>query len=420
MLWMKRRHYILTPIGSSGDVHPYLGIGRELLARGHRVTMITGEPFQDAARALGLEFVASWDRASYEEITRDPNLWRTARGLRLVMRVSAMALERLYDLIGSCYRPGESVLAGHTLAFATRVFEEKNAAPAATIHLAPSAFRSDYAQPAVPPGLDISRLPQWTKRALWLAIDRMVIDTAIAPELNKFRARLGLPPVKRIFKDWLHSPQKVIGLFPPWFAPAQRDWPSQLALTSFPLYDEQDLQTLSPELLEFLDSGSPPIVITAGTGNRQAARFMQTSVRAIRAAGRRGLFLTPYEEQVPRTPPNSRDILHVRYAPFSKLLPRCAAIIHHGGIGTTAQSLAAGIPQLIVPISFDQPDNAMRVLRLKTGRLVSRYRYGTRTATARLQALLRDSRILQRCAEVAAALDLENGIGDTCDILESI
>ena len=87
----------------------------------------------------------------------------------------------------------------------------------------------------------------------------------IAPALNAYRAELGLAPVSRIFRSWIHSPQRVIGLFPEWFFPPQPDWPAQIRLTGFPLFDEAGLHPLDPGLDAFLAAGDPPIAFTPGS-----------------------------------------------------------------------------------------------------------------------------------------------------------
>ncbi len=408
-------HFLLTPIGSSGDVHPFLGIGKELLARGHDVTLLTGETFRETAESLGMAFEPTWDRKSYESITNDSRLWKVTQGLQLVLSTTAAGLEILYDLIERHYQPSRTILVGHTLSFATRMFEEKHDAPAATVHLAPSAFRSDYAQSAVPPGIDISGLPRWLKRAMWRGLDHLIIDPSIAPVMNAFRKRLGLKPVSRLFKEYLHSPRKVIGLFPDWFAPRQIDWPSQLDLTSFPLYDEGDLHVLADNLQAFLASGETPIVCTAGTGNRQAKKFFEKMIAAITRANRRALLLTPFAEQTPSTLPS--NVMHIPYAPFSTLLPHCAAIIHHGGIGTTAQGLAAGIPQLIHPLSFDQPDNAMHAKRLGVAKIIFPWHSAQQVGNS-LNEMIGSAETIATCRQFAERLRQTSGIKMACDILE--
>jgi UDP:flavonoid glycosyltransferase YjiC (YdhE family) len=323
-----------------------------------------------------------------------------------------------YSRIAEANEPGRTVLIGHALSFATRVFEEVHGAPAATLHLAPSIFRSDYQQPAYIPGADSSRLPMWVKRSMWWLVDRWLIDPHVVPELNRWRRELGLRPVSRVFKEWMHSPHRVIGLFPRWFAEIQSDWPPQLRLTGFPLYDEPDEHALSPGLQAFLDGGSPPILFTPGSANRAASQFFAAALDATRRLGRRALFLTPYSEQLPATP--GIDAWHEPYVPFSHVLPRCAAIVHHGGIGTCAQGLAAGVPQLTMPLGFDQPDNTTRLWRLGVGRWVRPHLFKGERVAAELAVLLGDARVTQRCGHWAQEMRRSDPVGETCAVLEAL
>ena len=89
-----------------------------------------------------------------------------------------------------------------------------------------------------------------------------MLDPTVAPQLNQWRRELGLPPVTRVFRDWIHSPQRVIGLFPDWFGVPQPDWPASLRLTGFPLFDDHGSTDLPASLSKFLDGGPPPLLFT--------------------------------------------------------------------------------------------------------------------------------------------------------------
>jgi rhamnosyltransferase subunit B len=256
------------------------------------------------------------------------------------------------------------------------------------------------------------------RRMLWWLVDRAVVDPAIVPEMNRFRRELGLRRMSRIFDAWVHSPQRVIGLFPDWFAPPQPDWPAQLRLTGFPLYDESDQHTLPPGLEQFLSSGTPPLVFTPGSANRAAGAFLRTAVDAATKLERRALLLTRYAEQVPQPLPPA--VHHEAYVPFSRVLPRCGALVHHGGIGTSAQGLAAAIPQLIMPLAFDQPDNAARLEQLGVGRWVVPSRFTPDRVARALDLLLDDGRVHQRCRRWSEAVQAGNAMRDTCTLLEEI
>ena len=195
-------HAILTPVGSAGDVNPFVILGRELRRRGHRVTLTGSEPFAPIVAAAGLEFLSLATAEDYERVTNIPDLWHPRRGLEIVLGEIAAGMRRAYDAIAALYEPGETMLVGHSLSFFTRVLEETQHAPAATVHLAPGIFRSDFRQPALPSGADISWWPRWAKRALWWSVDRFALDPLIAPALNAWRAELRLSPVSRVFGDF--------------------------------------------------------------------------------------------------------------------------------------------------------------------------------------------------------------------------
>jgi UDP:flavonoid glycosyltransferase YjiC (YdhE family) len=401
----------MTPVGSAGDVHPFIGIGRALRARGHEVVIVTAGTFEPVVRRAGLEFRETISAQYFDEVSKHPDLWHPRRGLQVVLGTVADYLRQGYQQVGEVYEPGRTVLVGHALSFGTRLYEEKHGVPAATLHLAPSIFRSDFEQPAYATERDLSSMPRWVKRTFWWGVDRFVIDPLIAPKLNAFRQELGLPPVTRVFRRWLHSPQRVIALFPDWFFPPQPDWPPSLRVTGFPLYDESDHQQLSSSLLEFLDRGPAPIVFTAGSANQNAAAFFRGAVDAATRLNRRALLLTRFAEQLPTLP---STVHHETFAPLSRVLPRSAALVHHAGIGTLAQALAAGVPQLTMPMGFDQPDNTTRLVRLGVARWVAPSDFsGERVATL-LNTLLTDPAVASACAKYAALLKDGSALARTC------
>lgn len=409
--------FVMTPVGSAGDVHPYIGIGRALRARGHEVVIITAGAFEKVVQQAGLGFRETISAEIFDVMSKHPDLWHSRRGLQFVLGAVAAHLRLGYERVAEAYEPGRTVLVGHALSFGTRLFEEKHGVPAATLHLAPSIFRSDYQQPAMAPGRDLSRAPRWFKRTLWWGIDKFLIDPMIAPKLNAVRRDLGLAPVTRVFRHWIHSPQRVIALFPDWFALPQPDWPPSLRFAGFPQYDESDQQGLSAGVSRFLDEGEPPIAFTPGSANQAAGAFLNAAVDAAGRLNRRAILLTRYSEQLPALPPG---VHHESYAPLSRLLPRCAALVHHGGIGTLAQALAAGVPQLTMPMGFDQPDNTTRLLRLGVAGWVAPARFTGERVASKLDSLLGDSQVASACAKWSNELTRSSALVRTCDLLEDV
>ncbi|MDD3484410.1 glycosyltransferase [Azovibrio restrictus] len=205
-------------------------------------------------------------------------------------------------------------------------------------------------------------------------------------------------------------------MFPAWFAQPQEDWPQPLVLADFPLYDHGEVQPLSPELLRFIEAGPPPVGISAGTATASAQQFFQTSIAACQAAGLRAILLSPFAGHIPQNLPDG--IMHVSYAPYGSLLPRLAAFVHHGGIGSTSQALRAGVPQLIRPVAYDQFHNSARTVELGVGRELLVKQYTLRDVAKVLSTLTDDPAIKQRCKEVAQRFGENNGIKIAADAIE--
>ena len=265
-------------------------------------------------------------------------------------------------------------------------------------------------------GIELPRsAPDFLRRFLFEA-ESFIGDKAYGRAVNNFRAKLGLKPVQRVFGEWWNSPQLVIGMFPAWFATPHEDWPASTRLFEFPLYDS--CEELPQSLVDYLDEGEPPIVVTFGSGMKHAEGVFAATTEACQRIGRRALFVTKYSDQLSAELPET--ISHIPYASFSALFPRAACVVHHGGMGTCSQALAAGVPQLIVPFSHDQPDNAMRLERLGTGVSILPDRLTPARAAEALQKLLTEPQIKQRCLEVAEKCQGGPDLDGVCQALEKL
>jgi UDP:flavonoid glycosyltransferase YjiC (YdhE family) len=223
--------------------------------------------------------------------------------------------------------------------------------------------------------------------------------------------------VSGVLSEWATSPHAAAGLFPSWFA-QEPDWPAHLQLTGFPLFDKSDYAEVPPEVARFLDAGDPPILFTAGSPNRVAQSFFRTAVAVSQRLNRRALFISLYPGNVARELPPT--ICSAAFVPLSLVLHRCAAIVHHSGVGTGAHALAAGIPQLLMPTAFDQPENAVRLRRLGVAAVVPPRSFTPDVVTPVLEALLRDEQVRAACRRVAAMMkDQPATVERVCDLLEA-
>ena len=411
---------LIVAVGSYGDVLPLVGLGRELHSRGHAITFFTNGHFTRLIQEAGLHFYSMGPAEEYDAVANHPDLWHPHKGWRIIMKrmMSGTYLEEAYQLLCSHLVPGKTILVSSTLGFVARLVQETHQVPNVTVHFSPGVFHSAYQAPRMP-GLP---LPDWLpvnfKQGVWKLLDHLVMDPILKPKLNRFRRELGLPPVSRIFHHWLHSPDLVLSLFPEWFATPQPDWPPSTVLTGFPLYDQVGESILPTTIQNFLEAHQHPLVFTPGSANKHGKPFFAEAAKACQEMHRPGIFLTHYPEQLPH--PLPPHIIHVSYVPLSQLLPHCAALIHHGGIGTCSQALRAGIPQLIQPYAFDQFDNGARLEQLGVGRTISKRSFRSPTITQHIQDLLASKEIATTCLAIKISFSDNNPLTESCILIEKM
>jgi len=416
---MRFLNILIVAVGSYGDVLPLVGLGRELCSRGHGVTFFTNGHFANLVQQAGINFVPMGSAEEYDAVANHPDLWHPHKGWRLIMkRMMSGALQEAYPHLCSYVIPGKTMLISSTLGFIARLVQETHKIPNVTVHFSPGVFHSAYQAPRIP-GLP---LPDWLpvrfKQGVWKVLDHLIIDPILKPSLNRFRHELGLPPVSRIFHEWLHSPDLVLGLFPQWFARPQPDWPPSTVLTSFPLYDDAGDCDLPTTIQTFLEAHPQPLVFTPGSANKHARSFFVEAAKACQTMNRPGIFLTRYPEQLPQ--PLPPHIIHFSYAPLSQLLPYCAALIHHGGIGTCSQALRAGIPQLIQPYAFDQFDNGIRIEKLGVGRSISQRSFFALKIATCLQDLLTSPEVTTACHTIKDTFKGKDPLAESCTLIEQM
>jgi UDP:flavonoid glycosyltransferase YjiC (YdhE family) len=404
-------HVILVSVGTDGDVFPYAGLGAKLLARGHQVTFVASAHYEALARPNGLAFRPLVSAAEHQALFEHPDFWRPLKTAPLAARWGMRLLKGQYELLSKLIPP-DALLVASPGVFAATLVHEKAGVPLAHLVLQPWMIPSSIAPPLMPGLTFLRRAPRPVWRVFWSALD-VVGALLVGGELNRFRASLGLPPIRHLFHNWL-SPQLVLGLFPEWYGPPQPDWPPQVRLTGFPMFDGAASRDLPPPVLAFCRAGAP-LAFTFGTGMAHSAELFRAALEACRLLGQRGLFLTRYSDQLPHPPPPS--VRHCAFAPFHTLFPLCAAVVHHGGIGTVAQALAAGTPQLIRPICFDQADNGLRVKRLGAGDYLQPSRAsGRQIAQALTRLLTPETR--SRCRAVSARFQHRDALQTAAQCLE--
>ncbi|SFO00868.1 glycosyltransferase [Sphingomonas sp. OK281] len=421
---------VLATIGSLGDLHPFIAIGRSLAARGERVLLAVPEDHMAKVKAAGLE--AAPILPSFASICARLGLSDAEVAAKVLadrdfvideilmpsLRASTAALDAVAD--------GADALAGSTFAFSAAIVAEKRRLPLATIILQPMTLFSAW-QPPVARQFELMRhRPQtrlgygWNSAVLSLA--RTILRRRHARRIDAVRAEHGLgpgegaplldhgPATAAILCCW----SSALGALPP-------DVPSMAALTGFPFFDSEtgadDGQPAQlPELDSFLDecrqANDPPLIFTLGSfAVASAGRFYENAAAISWDLGKRALLLTGR----PQPPHRDGNCLFLQYAPHSAVFPEAAVVIHHGGIGTTGQALRAGRPQIVVPHFGDQFDNAARLVSAGIALTVKRERFGDGRTVRVLAQVLSDRAMAQAAQHAADVVAGEDGAASAAE-----
>lgn len=374
---------VLAGIGTKGDLYPLLGLGHELRRRGYECDLLSNRGYEGLAESRGLGFRAV-------TVPQTNNL--------------VDGRENLDGHVFPSYQPtfdyfAEQLRLGRRLAVinldecsATNMICERFGLPLCRVTLAPSAFRS-VCRPPYPLNQKLQGAFANTYRLYRLPQIYARMDAApfVLGRVNPYRERLCLPPLVR-FSDINAPVQQRLGFFPAWFGTPQPDWPENLRLVGFPL--EAPRTDLPVELAEFIQREGRPLVFTPGTGVVDVDRFFAEARACCERLGLPGVFLSPYYRGGADA---AARIFHAAFVELAPLLRHSALLVHHGGIGTTARALEAGIPQIIRAAAYDQPDNGDRVRALGVGTFFG-------PGAGDIDGLVRDARELLASAGVRQRL----------------
>jgi rhamnosyltransferase subunit B len=382
---------LLTAMGTGGDLIPFLNIGAALRIRGHRVTLITHGTYHEAAKRRALEFVPLDTPAEYEAMLHE--IVHPFQDIPRFFRKHAMPrVMAQYTCIQEQYRPGETVLvACMAPGLEARLLAETLAIPyvfVGTTHLFLNTF----------------------------PLYKELYSTVLARDINQLRAQVGLSSVR----DWdafFAFPPRSLGLWPEWFAPPQAGWPEGVELVGFHWHEGNQTDDVPPAVQELLAGGERPILITGGT-SAYVTEFHQVAVQACQRLGRQTLLVTRHERVVPHPlPPN---VHWYNYLPLSAVMPHVEAVIHHGGLGTLSNALAAGIPQLALTVGGDRPYNGLRLQQLGVGEFLPWSQWQPDIMADILRRLIGSPGTRERCQELARRVLKSDPMNAACSVIESL
>ncbi|MHA7958377.1 glycosyltransferase [Streptomyces sp. L500] len=398
---------LIAAAGSRGDVAPYTGLGAELRRAGHDVTLAATDAYAHLVRAAGLEF---------RGLPADTRGRGAGTGRRDLMRTAAAFVTELgrgfADVVGD---DTDLLLLSATTAPLGWHLTEATGTPSLGVYLQPTAPTGDF-PPAVTGTRSLGRL---ANRAAGRFALRMV-DRLYEQAAGELRDRLQLPPLspsamrrRQEQADW-----PVLHGFSTALVPRPADWRPGLKVVGTWWPHHEPAEPLPTELEDFLDAGSPPVLIGFGSmASGDGERLSEIAVRALRRAGLRGIL----QSGSAGLAADGDDVLTIGDVPHAPLFPRLAAVVHHAGAGTSAAALRAGVPAVTVPVTGDQPFWAGRLAAL--GAATGPIPFPSLTAERLADALSRvtnEGAYARAAASAARLMGSEDGAGEALKAIEEL
>lgn len=408
---------LLLTAGSHGDVHPFLALAQSLQSRNHHVALLTNPYFQPDALAADIPFLPHGQHIDLPTFIRDMHLMHPTRGPRNVFRwIFNNTPQLLSELDATLTSFKPDLVVHHMICFGTPWLCERRGIPAVSCCLQPAVWFSE-ADPV--PAMQREPDPRDARTSRFIA--RTFKRPALAMgswKMNRLRLACGYPKQRDAIVDAFRGGPLSLGLWSPSFRPPMPDDPPASRITGFPLFDGGEHRPMPNDLSRFLDNGPPPLIFALGTtAVHVAGDFYRHAAQVCQCTNSRGVLLCGKSANVPANLPPG--IIAVPYAPFSKVMPRAALSVVHGGIGSVAQALAAGKPTIVTPFSHDQFNNGVRVQRLGVGFTLGRRRLTVERLQQAIQAALADPSIATRAAALGQTISAEHGADQAAQAIES-
>lgn len=393
---------LIVTHGTMGDIIPFVRLAAGLRERGHEPVLLTHQPYEAHARRIGAEFVPIDSAAGYAELlAQTPGLlrMRSAAHVREFYKQGRLfdQLRFEIDTMVARHRPGDTVLVGrHGSALSVLIAADLLGAPAAWVVLSPSQ-------------LITSRVGEF------------FIEAGLGTEIDRVRAGYGLGPVVK-FPEWLRSVRLTLALWPEWFDAAGPPAPPGTQVVGFIAGDQLPIdgsgERMPAPVASLFSGPEPPVLVTGGTGRALHEQFYPVAVAAAAQLGRPALVVTPHRDLLPEPLPHG--VSWLSRVSFAEVLPRFAAIVHHGGIGTAMRALQAGVAQVIMAHGLDRPDNAARLAGLQLAQWTQPRNWTVATVSGQLQHAVTDADYRARAITTLASDDTGKAVRMAAEELESL
>jgi len=415
------RILILT-FGSRGDVQPYVALGAELRSRGHEVTLSTGRGFEAMIEAGGL--AAAPLSADIRELLQTPEIQSALHsfaGKVRAWRASRAMMRRQLDDMWEIARGFDpDLIVYHPKAFGAALLARALRCIAVPSFLQPAYVPTRVFPNLIFPFADLGPFGNRLSHALAFRLMRLATGAVLRGWCRDRPDFAGLAPAdpleghdprgRKVPRLHAHSRHLV---------PRPKDWAERERVTGY-WFTDPDPGWQPPEALaRFLTDAPPPVYFGFGSMPAEdAGRVTRMVLEALERAGRRGLLATGWGGL--EAAPQGDRVLVIEAAPHTWLFPRCAAVVHHGGAGTTHEALRWGRPQVVCPVFGDQPFWGRRIRALGVGPAPLPQKRLTAAALAAALSAVQDPAMVARSEALGAALRAEPGATAAAGLLETV
>lgn len=407
--------------GSRGDIQPCIVLGIGLQQAGYQIRLAAPENFKGFVEQHGLEFyplrgdvqqiMASDTGRSFMQ-TGGANPIKSIRAMRSM--IAPIVMTMVNDLHKACLDSDALICLGVFSAFGQSLSEGLNM-PMIQIEPTPLLPTRAFPAPSWPVQKDLG---SWHNSLSGVAMLN-VIWLWYQPFVNQFRQQLGLK--KTSFTQLLHNLKStpMLSAYSPTIIPHPPDGPESLHISGYLFLDDHTSWQPAPELLAFLDAGNPPVYFGFGSmAGNNPEHLTSMILEALSMSGQRGLLLTGWGGLHTADLPDHVFVLDS--APHSWLFPRMAAVVHHGGAGTTAEGLRAGIPSIITPFVFDQYFWGARIKALGLGPApIPQKKLTAQRLASAIQLAVSDPGIRQRAKSTGESIRAEDGAANAVKLVET-
>ncbi len=410
-------------MGYRGDVFPFVPIASALVRRGHEVVFVVPREFHDLFSAEPFRCVHSgtdFGPKLLDQYGAYVARWGKRLGGLMLMRLyfgrlTIPEFDRLFEAVDQQLAEADLLVSHPASSMVASMSCERRGLPWVVGDLFPTLVPTVHAPPAGFPNLGTR-----ANALLWRMSRSRVLDpVSSGAAFRAQRKRLGLDSEGWNVMDGRLSPYLNLGLVSRHYAKEQADWPTNYRLTGFTDWVGPGQGQLPQPVIEFLDSGEPPLIVTMGTSAASACPGMFARVaRVLDRLGSRGLFLTSNDDIANGLRAEVGSVRHGiwPFAPLLPLLPRSCGIVHSGSHGSNAMALSAGVPSVILPGLFDQQWHAQRQQQLGTGIWVK----SPRRLEAAVRLIIADREITARARALGRLIVEENGIHNAADAIETV